>query len=57
MNQKPVHKLSTEAINDFKVVYKDEFGEDLTDDEAEEIAFRVIKFFHILEHEKDGKSD
>ena len=55
MSHNLVHKLSAEALKDFKDIYKDEFGEDLTDDEAEEIALRVIKFFHILEYGKNGK--
>ena len=55
MSHNLVHKLSAEAIKDFKDLYKNEFGEDLTDDEAEEIALRVIKFFYILEYGKNGK--
>ena len=46
------HKLSAKALKEFREIYKEEFGEDLTDDEAEEIAMRVIKFFHILVYGK-----
>jgi hypothetical protein len=52
MSHNPVHRLSAEAIQDFKGIYKEEFREDLTDDEAAEIALRVIRFFHILVYGK-----
>lgn len=54
MNHQPLRKLSQEAVDDFKALYKEEFKEDLTDDEAYEIALRVIRFFHILVY---GKSE
>ena len=52
MRNNPVRTLSTGAIQEFKKLYREEFGEDLTDDEAEAIALRVIRFFHILVYGK-----
>jgi hypothetical protein len=48
------HRLSKEAIHDFKRIYLEEFKEAITDEEAQEIAQRVIRFFKIL---TDGKAD
>jgi len=53
MVQNPPHKLSSEAIREFKEIYFEEFGETLTDDEAEAIAVRVIRFFGILAQGND----
>ena len=41
-------QLSREAIEEFKAIYKDEFGQSLTDDEVKEIAMRLLRFFGIL---------
>ena len=41
-------KLSSEEIAEFKAIYYDEFGETLTDGEAEKAALRLIAFFSIL---------
>jgi hypothetical protein len=46
-------KLSLEALREFKEIYLEEFGETLTDDEAEAIAVRVIRFFRILAQGND----
>jgi hypothetical protein len=48
MTHIPPFKLSPEALREFKELYLEEFGETLTDDEAEAIAVRVIRFFRIL---------
>ena len=53
MVQNPSPKLSPEALQEFKEIYLEEFGETLTDDEAEAIAVRVIKFFGILAQGND----
>jgi hypothetical protein len=57
MVQNPPRKLSPEAMREFKELYLEEFGETLTDDEAEAIAVRVIKFFHILAQGDDRGTD
>jgi hypothetical protein len=44
----PARQLSLEALREFKELYLEEFNETLTDDEAEAIAVRVIRFFGIL---------
>jgi len=48
---KTPQQLSSEAIDEFKAAYKDEFGETLTDDEVREIAMRLLRFFGILSKE------
>jgi hypothetical protein len=41
-------QLSREAINEFKAVYKEEFGRVLSDDEAREMALRLLNFLKFL---------
>jgi hypothetical protein len=41
-------QLSRQAIDDFKAIYLDEFGVNLSDDEVQEIAMRLLRFFGIL---------
>lgn len=41
-------QLSREAIDEFKAIYQAEFGAVLSDDEAREIATRLLRFFGIL---------
>jgi hypothetical protein len=45
---KTPNKLSREAIDEFKSIYQEEFGETLSDDEVQEIAMRLLRFFGIL---------
>jgi hypothetical protein len=45
-------QLSREAIEEFKAIYHQEFGEVLSDDEVQEIAMRLLRFFGILNKEK-----
>ena len=47
-NMKTPQQLSREAIEEFKVIYQEEFGQILADDEVQEIAFRLLRFFGIL---------
>jgi len=42
------NQLSREAIDEFKAIYQEEFGEVLSDDEVQEIAMRLLRFFGIL---------
>jgi hypothetical protein len=42
------NQLSREAIEEFKAIYQEEFGETLSDDEVQEIAMRLLRFFGIL---------
>jgi hypothetical protein len=46
---KTPQQLSREAIDDFKAAYKEEFGQELSDDEVQEIALRLLRFFGILQ--------
>ena len=41
-------QLSRQAIDEFKAIYQDEFGVILSDDEVQEIALRLLRFFGIL---------
>jgi hypothetical protein len=45
---KTPQQLSREAIDEFKTIYQEEFGKTLSDDEVQEIAFRLLRFFGIL---------
>ena len=45
---KTTQQLSREAIEEFKAIYQEEFGEILSDDEVQEIAMRLLRFFGIL---------
>jgi len=45
---KTPHQLSREAIEEFKAIYQEEFGETLSDDEVQEIAMRLLRFFGIM---------
>src|ERR1039457_3252398 len=56
-SMKTPHKLSREAIDEFKVIDKDEFGEELSDDEVREIATRLLRFFGHLNKEHNGSVD
>ena len=45
---KTPQQLSREAIEEFKAIYEEEFGKQLTDEEVQEIALRLLRFFGIL---------
>ena len=45
---KTPQQLSRQAIEEFKTNYQEEFGQTLTDDEVQEIATRLLRFFGIL---------
>jgi hypothetical protein len=45
---KTPHQLSREAMDEFKAIYQEEFGEVLSDDEVKEIATRLLRFFGVL---------
>lgn len=40
--------LSDKAIQEYKEIFKKEYGQDLTDAEAREQGERLLKFFEIL---------
>ena len=41
-------KLSRQAIDEFKAIYLDEFEVNLSDDDVQEIAIGLLRFFGIL---------
>ena len=45
---KTPQQLSRQAIDEFKTIYQEEFGVNLSDDEVQEIAMRLLRFFGIL---------
>jgi len=49
--KKQPQQLSREAIEEFKAIYQEEFGEVLSDDEVREIATRLLRFFGVLNKE------
>jgi hypothetical protein len=51
-DMKTPQQLSREAIEEFRAIYQEEFGEILSDDEVQEIATRLLRFFGILNKEK-----
>lgn len=42
------NQLSRQAIDEFKAIYADEFGEELSDAEVQEMAVRLLRFFGLL---------
>jgi hypothetical protein len=49
-----LQELSREATDEFKAHYKAEFGQLLSDDEVQEIAVRLLRFFGILTGPNSG---
>jgi hypothetical protein len=41
-------RLSREAIETFKTIYRHEFGEEVSDDQAVEIGLRLLNFLKFL---------
>jgi hypothetical protein len=57
-SMKTPQQLSREAIEDFRAIYEEEFGKHLSDDEVQEIALRLLRFFGILNRPaSDNASD
>jgi len=52
---KTPQQLSRQAIDDFKAIYLEEFGQTLSDDEVQEIAFGLLRFFGILLEPQPGE--
>lgn len=45
---KTPNQLSREAIDSFKAIYQEEFGVVLIDEEVQEIAMQLLRFFGVL---------
>ena len=54
---KTPQQLSRQAIEEFKAIYQEEFGQSLTDDEVQEIALRLLRFFGILSKPLPGETE
>ena len=55
-DMKTPKQLSREAIDEFKAIYQEEFGQILSDDEVQEIALRLLRFFGILRKPHPGEA-
>ncbi len=55
-DMKTPQQLSREAIEEFKAIYQAEFGQTLSDDEVQEIALRLLRFFGILNKANSGEN-
>jgi hypothetical protein len=42
-------QLSRQAIEEFKAIYREEFGKALSNDEAQEMALRLLRFLETLQ--------
>jgi hypothetical protein len=40
--------ITEKALREFKAIYRRKFGEELTDDQATEMAGRVLRLFEVL---------
>jgi hypothetical protein len=56
-SMKTQQPFSREAIEEFKAIYQDEFGEELSDEEVQEIATRLLRFFGVLNKDAGGSVD
>jgi hypothetical protein len=54
---KTPQQLSRQAIDEFKAIYQEEFGKSLSDDEVQEIALRLLRFFGILVRPRPGETE
>jgi len=54
-DMKTLQQLSQQAIDDFRTIYEQEFHKVLSDDEVQEIAVRLLRFFGILSQPDPGK--
>ena len=54
---KTPQQLSRQAMDDFKAIYREEFGQSLSDDAVQEIAIRLLRFFGILVRPSPGESE
>jgi hypothetical protein len=49
------NQLGRKAIDDFKAIHADEFGEVLSDDQVQEMAQRLLRLFGIVLTQRDNK--
>jgi hypothetical protein len=47
-SMKTPQQLSQEAIEEFRAIYREEFGRTLSDEEVQEMSIRLLRFFGIL---------
>jgi hypothetical protein len=54
---KTPQQLSRQAIDEFKAIYQEEFRRELSDEEVQEIAVRLLRFFGILVRSDHGETE
>ena len=54
---KTPQQLSRQSIDEFRAIYQEEFGRELSDDEVQEIAIRLLRFFGILVRPHPGETE
>ena len=47
-NMQPIQSISNEAIEEYQRIYKSEFGEDITFEEAKEQGNKLLRLFDII---------
>ena len=50
-------EVTPQALEEFKRIYRKEFGEDISDDEALEMAQRVLTFFSLIYRPFSGQEN
>jgi hypothetical protein len=50
----PLQKISQQAIEEFKAIFHEEFGAAISDDDAQEMALRLLQLFSLLAHEPEN---
>jgi hypothetical protein len=41
-------RLNQNAIDEFRAIYKKQFGEEISEDDAQEMGLRLLKLFQII---------
>lgn len=50
-------QLSPQAIQDFRRIYRAEYGVDISDDEAREMGTRIVRLFMVILKDSDSPPD
>ncbi len=50
-------EVTPQALEEFKRIYRKEFGEEISDDEALEMAQRVLMFFSLIYRHLPGREE
>lgn len=50
-------RFSNDVLDEFRAIYRDEFGEEITRDEAQEMGTRVVELLRLLLRPLPGDTD